>query len=117
VVDREWSGEGRKSSSVDFLVKEMNPYLTDKSSVVEMILLDHNGEEHDVSTEKAWESLELKIGIIKGKNCRPDWKRPTPTGRRMISFACIKIKDRMYDGAIRFAGVRVAVFRLGKIDE
>ena len=82
-----------------------------------MILLDHNGEEHDVSTESAWESLEKKIGIIKGENVRPAWKDPTPTGKRMIGFACTKIGDRVYDGSIRFDGVRMAVFRLGRLDD
>ena len=95
----------------------MNKHLTDKPNVVEMILLDHNQEEHDVPTDKAWESLELKIGIIKGENVRPDWKDPTPTGKRMIAFACTKIKDRKYDGSIRFNGVLIAVFRLGKLDD
>ncbi len=94
---------------------KINPYLANNANVVEMILLDHNGEEHDVSTEKAWETLESKIGIIKGKNIRPDWKDPTPTDNRMIAFACTKIKDRVYDGSIRFNDVLVAVFRLGKL--
>ena len=93
----------------------MNPHLTDNPNVVEMILLDHNQEEHDVPTEKAWETLESKIGIIKGENVRPAWKDPTPTGNRMIAFACTKIKDRKYDGSIRFNGVLIAVFRLGKL--
>jgi len=94
----------------------MNQYLASNANVVEMILLDHNQEEHDVWTEKAWETLESKIGIIKGENIRPDWKDPTPTGNRIIAFACTKIGDRMYDGSIRFDGVLVAVFRLGGID-
>jgi hypothetical protein len=95
----------------------MNKYLTDKANVVEMILLDHNQEEHDVPSEKAWETLESKFGVIKGKNVRPDWKDPTPTGKRMISFACTKIGDRKYDGSIHFGGIQVAVFQLGRLDD
>lgn len=92
-----------------------NPYLTDIANVVEMVLLDHDQNEHDVPTEQAWQTLESKIGIIKGKNVRPSWKNPTPTGNRSIIFGTTKIEDRKYDGAIYFDGVCVAVFRLGRL--
>lgn len=93
----------------------MNPHLVDNPNVVEMILLDHEGREQDISTERAWETLESKIGVIKGTNIRPAWKDPTPTGNRAIMFGLTKIENRKYDGSIYFDGVLVAVFRLGKL--
>ena len=95
----------------------MNKYLTDKANVVEMIILDHEGNLTKLNTSEAWCYLEINARVIKGVNVRPDWKDPTPTGKRNISFALTKHNGEKYDGSITLEGKKVAVFRLGRLDD
>jgi hypothetical protein len=94
----------------------MNNYLTERPSVVEMIVLDQVGQPTKLDTGGAWCYLEINAGIIKGKNNRPTWKDPTPTGKRSIMFGLSKVNGEHYDGSISLEDKTVAVFRLGKLN-
>jgi hypothetical protein len=91
-------------------------HLTENPNVVEIIILDHEGQPTKLNTVEAWCYLEINAGIIKGKNVRPDWKDPTPTGERAIMFGLTKHNGEIYDGCILLQDKRIAVFRLGKLN-
>ena len=55
----------------------MNPHLTDNPNVVEMVILDHEGNFTKLNTSEAWCYLEINLRIVKGENVRPEWKDPT----------------------------------------
>jgi len=94
----------------------MNTHLTKTPNVVEIIILDHEGQPTKLDTAEAWCYLDLNAGVVKGKNVRPDWKDPTPTGNRSICFALTKHNGEKYDGSITLEGKKIAVFRLGKLN-
>ncbi len=95
----------------------MNEHLTDNPNVVEMVILDHEGNLTNLNTGEAWCYLEINAGVIKGVNVRPSWKDPTPTGKRAIMFGLTKHLGERYDGCILLEDKRVALFRLGKLDD
>ena len=89
---------------------------TRRPDIVEMLVLDHEGNPTKCVQYDAWCYLELNAGIIKDENGRAEWKDPTPTGKRSIAIGLTKVGDEKYDGSISLEGKRLAVFRFGTFD-